>query len=111
VEDCLFCKIIRKELPSDIIHEDAHLAVFRDKFPKAPTHLLVTPKKHIINLWDLEKEDELLMGYLIQQLPSIAKKAGLSSFRTIINTGKESGQEIFHLHIHLLGGSAKLPGF
>ena len=94
-----------------MIHEDEHLVVFRDKFPKAPTHLLVTPKKHIINLWDLDKEDDTLMGYLMHQLPLIAKKAQLTSFRTIINTGKESGQEIFHLHIHLLGGSAKLPGF
>ena len=111
MQDCLFCKIIRKEISSDIVYEDEHLLVFRDKFPKAPTHLLVTPKKHIINLWDLDNDDEALMGRLMSQLPVIAKKAGLSGFRTIINTGKESGQEIFHLHIHVLGGSTKLPGF
>lgn len=104
MQDCLFCKIIQKQLPCNMVYEDEHLVVFHDKFPKAPTHLLVVPKKHIINLWDLNTEDTPLMGYFMSSLPIIAKKASLPGFRTIINTGKESGQEIFHLHAHILGG-------
>lgn len=111
MQDCLFCKIINKTIPSQIIHEDEQLVVFHDKFPKAPMHLLVVPKKHLSNLWDLSSADESLMGHIMCQIPHIAKMAGLTGFRTIINTGKESGQEIFHLHIHLLGGSPRLPGF
>jgi histidine triad (HIT) family protein len=109
---CLFCRIINRELPSQILYEDDTLIAIHDKFPKAPTHVLVMPKKHIPDLWDITPEDAGLMATLLAKLPVLAMALGLTQgFRTIVNTGKDSGQEIFHLHFHILGGKPSLPGF
>ncbi|MGX5172797.1 histidine triad nucleotide-binding protein [Aliikangiella sp. IMCC44653] len=109
MSDCLFCKIDQGEIPSDIIYQDENVFVIKDIAPKAETHLLVIPHKHIASLNDLLPEDKQLMGEIMLLLPQIAKNAGLDQgFRTIINTGAGGGQEIFHIHIHLLGG-AHLP--
>jgi len=107
MDDCLFCKIEKGEIPSDKVYEDADVIVFKDIAPKAKVHLLLIPRRHIDGLNDLLPEDQDIMGKMMLLLPKLAKEQGLDEgFRTIINTGKGGGQEVFHLHIHLLGGSA-----
>ena len=110
MSDCIFCKIADGDLPADKIYEDAEFIAFKDLYPKASVHVLVIPKKHIASLVEQTSEDIELMGRLTALLPKIAKACGLKGFRTIINTGPEGGQEVFHLHYHVLGG-ANLPGF
>ncbi|ALB23963.1 HIT-like protein [Piscirickettsia salmonis] len=111
MSDCIFCKIINKQLPTDFIYEDSETVVFKDIQPKAPVHVLVVPKKHIASLAELTSPDQAVMANMMMNLASIAKKAGLNDgFRTIINTGQGGGQEIDHLHVHILGGRP-LPGF
>ncbi|MCU7799770.1 MAG: histidine triad nucleotide-binding protein [gamma proteobacterium symbiont of Lucinoma myriamae] len=111
MSDCLFCKIIAGEIPADIVYEDDKILVFKDIYPKADVHLLMVPKLHIESLAKLDQSHNDLMGYMMLKLPGLANDQGLTGgFRTIINTGKGSGQIIFHLHIHLLGGK-NLPGF
>ena len=103
----IFSKILEGEIPAEFIYQDEQLVVIKDAFPKAPVHLLMIPRKPIINLDDLQQDDEALMGYMMMKIPEIALQAGLSDgYRTIINTGKGGGQEVFHLHIHILGGGA-----
>ena len=103
--NCLFCKIEKGEIPSDKIYEDEDVIVFKDLYPKADVHLLIVPRKHIASLNELLPEDQELMGKMMLLLPKLAKEQGLEQgFRTIINTGKGGGQEVFHIHIHLLGG-------
>lgn len=105
MSDCLFCKIERGEIPSDQVYQDEDVIVFKDIYPKAKVHLLVVPRKHIESLNHLLPEDQNLIGKMMLLLPKLAKEQGLDQgFRTIINTGKGGGQEVFHLHIHLLGG-------
>ncbi len=105
MENCLFCKIEKGEIPADIVYQDENVVVFKDIAPKAKVHLLVIPRKHIDGLNDLLPEDQELIGKMMLLLPQLAKEQGLDTgFRTIINTGKGGGQEVFHLHIHLLGG-------
>ncbi|ALG67421.1 histidine triad nucleotide-binding protein [Beggiatoa leptomitoformis] len=101
---CLFCKIVAGQIPADLVHTDEHVVVFKDINPKAPIHLLVVPREHIENLFTIENQHDQLMAHLMKLLPILAKKMGLDGFRTIINTGKSGGQEVFHLHVHLLGG-------
>ncbi|MDH5573716.1 MAG: histidine triad nucleotide-binding protein [Gammaproteobacteria bacterium] len=109
--DCLFCKIVNGDIPADIVFEDEKVLIFKDINPKASIHLLMIPREHIASLTDLSKEHNTLIAHMMQLLPSIARSQGLDSgFRTIINTGAGAGQEVFHLHIHLLGGR-DLPGF
>ena len=108
--DTLFSKIIDGEIPAEFIYKDEHLVVIKDIYPKAPVHVLMIPRKPIINLDDLTEEDQTLMGYMMMKIPEIANQLGLSKgYRTIINTGKGGGQEVFHLHIHILGGATALP--
>ena len=102
MNDCIFCKIIRKELTSDFLYEDEHCIVINDLYPKAKTHLLIIPKKHIESVMTLEDDDQLTMGHLINTAKNIAKKIKLKGYKLQINVGKDGGQEIFHLHIHLL---------
>ncbi len=105
MSDCLFCKIEQGEIPSDKVYEDEDVIVFKDLYPKADVHLLIVPRKHIASLNELLPEDQQLMGKIMLLLPKLAKEQGLTEgFRTIINTGKDGGQEVFHIHIHLLGG-------
>jgi histidine triad (HIT) family protein len=111
MSDCLFCKIIAGEIPSETVYEDEHLVVFRDINPKAEVHLLVIPRQHIASLDEVTPEQDPLLAHMLRIMPQLAKSQGLEDgFRTIINTGKEGGQIIFHLHMHLLGGK-DLPGF
>lgn len=100
-EDCIFCRIIRGDFNTEFVYETEHTVVFNDINPKAPVHMLVCPKEHIPSLNELE--DKNLMAELLQTVKDVTKKIGLKSYRTQINTGKEAGQEVFHLHIHVLG--------
>ena len=111
MEDCIFCKIVAGDIPAEIVHEDEQVIAFRDINPKARVHLLVVPKAHIASLEELGPEHDGLMGHIMRLLPQLACREGLEhGFRTVINTGKGGGQEVFHLHVHLLGGGG-LPGF
>jgi histidine triad (HIT) family protein len=111
MSDCLFCKIIAGEIPSSKVFEDEQIFVFKDINPKASVHLLVIPKVHIAQLDDLTNEHQMLIAHIMLQLPRLARSQGLEDgFRTIINTGPGGGQEVGHLHIHILGGQG-LPGF
>ena len=111
MSECIFCKIVAGEIPADTVYEDDRVIVFRDINPKAAVHLLVIPREHIASLDDLDAGHDALMAHMLRLLPRLAAEQGLDQgYRTIINTGKGGGQEVFHLHIHLLGGSG-LPGF
>lgn len=111
MSDCLFCKIIAGDIPSSKVYEDDLIFVFNDISPKADVHLLVTPKIHIESLDDLEDKHRNLISHMMLKLPELAKSQGLEDgFRTIINTGPGGGQEVGHLHFHILGGK-QLPGF
>ena len=111
MSDCLFCKIAAGEIPADIVYQDDQVLVFKDINPKADVHLLVIPREHVASLADIAEEHDQLMAYMMRLLPRLAREQGLEhGFRTIINTGRGGGQEVFHLHMHLLGG-ATLSGF
>lgn len=111
MNDCLFCKIAAGEIPADKIYEDDHLMVFKDIAPKADVHWLAIPKQHIVNLFDANDSHQGLLGEIMLRLPKLAKEHGLEGFRTITNTGAAAGQEVFHIHFHLLAGKQGLPGF
>ncbi len=112
MNECLFCKIVEGKVPSQRVHEDDEVIVIRDIYPKAPVHLLVVPRRHIESLEQIAPEHDGLMAHMLRLMPRLARAQGLDNgFRTIINTGRGGGQEIFHLHIHLLGGGDRLPGF
>jgi len=100
MSDCIFCKIIKGDFNTEFVFENEHAVVFKDINPKAKIHLLVVPKIHIESLNELE--DKNLMGELLQTVKDTTKQLGIKSYRTLINTGKEAGQEVFHLHIHIL---------
>ncbi|MFA6028098.1 MAG: histidine triad nucleotide-binding protein [Patescibacteria group bacterium] len=106
MDNCLFCRIIKKEIPADIIFENDNLIIFKDIHPKAPVHLLIVPKKHIASVNDIVAEDKNIIGEIFLQAKEIAKKLKLdeSGYRLIVNTGKNGGQVIFHIHCHLVGG-------
>lgn len=111
MSDCIFCKIVAGEIPSSKIYEDAQLYVFKDINPKAVVHLLVIPKQHIARLDQADQSHAPLLASMLLKLSELAESQGLKDgFRTIINTGPGGGQEVDHLHIHLLGGN-NLPGF
>ncbi len=111
MSDCLFCKILAGEIPSSKVFEDDKIFVFKDIYPKADVHLLVIPKIHIARLDEASPEHAGLLSHMLLSLPDLAKSQGLDTgFRTIINTGPGGGQEVDHLHMHILGGK-RLPGF
>lgn len=111
MSDCLFCRIAAGEIPAQVVYQDDKVVVFKDINPRARVHLLMIPREHIDSLADIDEKHAVLMGHMMLQLPRLAADQGLDSgFRTIINTGAGGGQEVFHLHIHLLGGG-RLPGF
>lgn len=106
MEDCIFCKIIKREIPSSIVYEDSEIIAFRDVNPQAPIHILVIPKKHISSLVDLKEEDEAVVGKIYTVINKIAEQEGIDKkgFRVIVNCGEDGGQEVKHLHFHILGG-------
>jgi len=106
MEECIFCKIIKKEIPAIIVYEDENIIAFRDILPIAPVHILVIPKKHISSLINLEIEDKEIIGQIYLVINEIAKKEGIydKGFRVIANCGQDGGQLVKHVHFHLLGG-------
>ncbi len=103
--DCLFCKIIAREIPSQLIHEDSQCVVFKDIQPQAPTHVLIVPKKHVSGLSACSDEDKPLLGHLQRVAAFVAEEAGIASgYRLLTNNGRSAGQSVDHLHYHLLGG-------
>ncbi|MFM6189377.1 histidine triad nucleotide-binding protein [Planktothrix sp.] len=103
--DTIFRKIIRREIPADIVYEDDLCLAFRDIAPQAPVHILVIPKKPIPKLADATSEDHALMGHLLLKVKQVAEEAGLENgYRVVINTGEDGGQTVDHLHLHILGG-------
>jgi histidine triad (HIT) family protein len=104
--DCLFCKIVRREIPATILYEDERVVAFNDINPQAPTHVLLVPKRHIETLNELSTEDDRLVGELVRRAAAIAGERGLSAggYRTVFNTNRGAGQTVFHIHLHLLGG-------
>jgi histidine triad (HIT) family protein len=109
--DCIFCRIINKENEAEIVYEDEEIVAFKDIYPAAPVHLLIVPRRHIPTLTDLEDDDTMLMGRLIGVANDLARAFNLdqSGYRVVINCGKEGGQLVYHLHLHLLGGRALSP--
>ena len=105
-EETIFSKIIRKEIPADIVYQDDLVTAFRDIQPQAPTHVLIVPNKVIPTVDDLTVEDELAMGRMLRVAGELARKDGIAEdgYRLIINCGDDGGQEIYHIHMHLLGG-------
>lgn len=106
MDDCIFCKIIKKEIPSTIVYEDEEIIAFNDVNPAAPIHILVVPKKHIETLLEVSAGDDKLISHIYQVINKIAKERGFADngFRVIANCGKDSGQEVMHIHFHVLGG-------
>lgn len=106
MEDCVFCKIIKGEIPTEKVYETEEILAFKDIHPAAPIHILVVPKKHISMLTDLKPEDEALIGKIYTTINKIAEKEGFKKqgYRVIANCGKDSGQEVMHIHFHVLGG-------
>ena len=104
--DCIFCKIINGDIPSEFLHADEHLVVFKNINPLAPVHLLLVPRKHIRSINDLEDSDQPLVGHLIMTAKAMAEKMSVhqSGYRLFFNVEKGGGQEVFHLHLHLIGG-------
>jgi histidine triad (HIT) family protein len=104
--DCIFCRIITGEAPGEIVYADEQATAFRDIHPVGPVHILIIPNKHIASVNDLQPEDEPLMGHLFTVARQLAQEQGIdrSGYRLIVNTGPNSGQAVFHLHLHLIGG-------
>ena len=103
MEDCIFCKIAKKEDSADIVHEEDQFVVFRDINPKAPVHLLLIPRKHISSVMELGEEDRGMVGDLVYLAKKIAENQGLQGYKLLFNVGREGGQVVDHLHLHLLG--------
>ncbi len=118
MDNCIFCKIIAKEIPSRILYEDDDVIAFHDIHPKAPTHFLIVPKEHIPTLSDCEPRHAKLLGKIQMLAPKLAQEEGCGyapgqkgegsgGFKTLFNTGPEGGQEVYHLHLHVLGDSRR----
>jgi len=104
--DCLFCRIINREIPATIVYEDERVLAFRDINPQAPTHILVVPKHHIASLNDLSPDDDAMVGEVVRRGAALARSEGIerAGFRTVFNTNRDAGQTVFHIHLHVLGG-------
>jgi len=111
MEDCIFCKIIAGKIPSRKVFEDEDILAFHDIHPVAPVHFMVVPKLHIASLADVQPDHQMLLGKMLVYGSSLAKEQGCSEgWRTIINTGRVGRQEVYHLHMHIIGGDQVLPG-
>lgn len=104
--DCLFCKIIDRDVPATLVHEDGDLVAFEDINPGAPTHVLIVPRRHIATLNDLLADDHDLVGRMVRRAALIARDRGLAEagYRTVFNCNADAGQSVYHIHLHLLGG-------
>ncbi|PPC78164.1 histidine triad nucleotide-binding protein [Pokkaliibacter plantistimulans] len=106
-DSCPFCAIAKGLAPATIVYQDDEVLAFRDRNPRALVHILVIPRRHIANLYEISEDDQHLLGHLMRTLPVIARSQGLmQGFKTQINSGSAGGQEVFHLHVHLTGAPA-----
>jgi len=105
-DDCLFCKIVGRELDSDIVFEDDHVLAFRDISPQAPTHILVVPKRHVSTVNDLADGDAELVGRMVLRARALAAAEGIAEkgYRLVMNCNQQGGQTVYHIHLHLMGG-------
>lgn len=103
MDDCIFCKIIERQIPGEIEHEDEWCMAFHDINPKARVHLLICPKKHVPTIADLEEGDEKVIGHLVKVAKELAKKFECRGYQLLFNVGREAGQIVFHVHLHLMG--------
>jgi len=109
MHDCIFCRMVRGEIPAKKVHEDEDVLAFHDIRPQAPVHFLIIPKRHIASLPDCEPGHQDILGKMLMLAPGLAREQGAADgFRCIINSGRVGGQEVYHLHIHILGGSQPL---
>ena len=106
-DNCVFCKIVAGSIPAKYIYEDDDVIAFNDINPSAKVHFLLVPKQHIESLSSCEAQHQVLLGKMLLLAPKLAKEQGLTGFKTLINTGREGGQEVFHMHIHVLGGGER----
>lgn len=104
MNECIFCKIVKRQIPAQTVYEDEEILAFHDINPVAPIHILVIPKKHIENILNLEEKDAALIGNLHIAVEKVARIKRLDSFRLITNSGEEAGQTVFHLHYHIIAG-------
>ncbi len=106
MDQCIFCKIVRGEMPSTIVYKDEQVTAFRDINPVAPTHILVVPNEHIASTNEVSEQDEQLLGHMLTVVKSITDEEGITDtgYRLIINTGPDANQVVFHLHLHIIGG-------
>ena len=106
MSQCLFCRIVKREIPGQIVYEDDRILAFEDINPQAPTHVLIIPKRHLDTLNDLASDDDQLIGELVRRAATIAKERGMATrgYRTVFNTNRDGGQTVGHIHLHLLGG-------
>ncbi|GAB4304220.1 MAG: histidine triad nucleotide-binding protein [Desulfuromonadia bacterium] len=106
MSDCIFCRIVSGEIPARKVYEDDQLIAFDDIAPTAPVHLLVIPKRHLVSLLDLTEADDALVGKIHRIAATLARERGIdqSGFRVVVNTNRDGGQSVFHLHFHLIGG-------
>ncbi len=121
MDNCLFCKIAAKKIPSSIVYEDEDLLAFKDINPAAPVHLLVIPKQHVSTLSDCNADHTILLGKMLALAPKLAKEHGCGvsyendgtpsgGYKTLINSGPDGGQEVYHLHLHVIGGPRPWAG-
>lgn len=104
MDNCLFCKIIKGDIPSNKVYEDELCYAFYDIDPQAPTHFLVIPKEHIVSAGAVTEENSAVVGHIFAVIAKLAKELGLESFRVVSNCGEQAGQSVFHLHFHVLSG-------
>jgi histidine triad (HIT) family protein len=109
MDNCIFCRMVRGEIPARKVHEDAEVLAFHDIHPQAPIHILVIPKVHVASLADCDDSHAPLLGKMMALVPRLAAELGAADgFRTIVNTGRVGGQEVYHLHVHVIGGPKPL---
>lgn len=101
-ENCIFCKIANKEIETNLIYEDENVVAFNDLSPQAPTHFLVIPKKHYASLSEIDNKEEF--ANIFSAVAIITKKLGIKEYRTVVNTGAQAGQTVFHIHVHVMAG-------
>lgn len=110
MSDCIFCKIVAGDIPCNKVYEDDEVLAFHDIHPVAPVHFMIIPKAHVASLDECGPAHQGLLGKILLLAPRLAKEQGLENgFRTVINTGRGGGQEVFHLHVHVIGGGGPRP--
>jgi len=106
MDECIFCKIVNKEIPAKVVYEDDRIVAFDDINPQAPVHVLLIPKEHFVSLNDIPEEKKELLGHIMSKARQVAQEKGVkeSGYRIVLNTARDSGQDVLHIHFHVLGG-------